>query len=334
MINILGFGICASIIFFGGGKLSYYGDQIAEKSGLGKAWLGLILMATVTSLPELIVGISSSAIIKSADLAVGDVIGSCAFNMAILAILDIFVPKHQHLFFIASGQRHILSASLGLILMAVAGLGLFLPLNFIVLPGLGIISLFFIIVYFASVRIIYQYDFIQKKGESILPQVSNEKSLSLKQLYLQYFFYAVIVIAAAMFIPYFAEKIASYTGLGNTFVGTFLVAASTSLPEVAVSIAAVRMGSVDLAIGNLLGSNIFNMLILAIDDLFYSDGILLKDASDIHLISVFSVVLMASIAIAGFTYQSPKKKFLMAFDALLMLGVFIFSMTIMYVLAK
>lgn len=333
MINIFGFTLCAIIIFFAGKKLSIYGDKIAEKSGLGKAWIGLILMASVTSLPELIVGISSSSIVRSADLAVGDVIGSCAFNLTILAILDIFVPKHQHLFFVASGQRHILSAALGLVLLALAGFGLFLPLDYVVIPGLGIISMLFIIVYLASVRIIYQYDQIRKLTEPESVESENVKSLTLRSLFLRYTGYALIVILAALFVPYFADKIATETGLGTSFVGTVLVAASTSLPEIAVSISAVRMGSVDLAIGNLLGSNIFNMLILALDDLFYTDGILLKDASDIHLISIFSAVVMAGIAIAGFTYQAPKKRFLMAIDAFLMLGVFILNMIILYMLS-
>ena len=114
MTSILGFAACAVIIFFAGKKLSFYGDQIAEKTGLGKAWIGLILLASVTSLPELIVGISSSAMIGSADLAVGDVLGSCAFNLAILAILDIFMPQHQHVFYIASSLRHVFSAALEL----------------------------------------------------------------------------------------------------------------------------------------------------------------------------------------------------------------------------
>ena len=99
MFSIAGFLFCALVIFFAGRKLSWYGDMIAVKTGLGKAWIGLILMATVTSLPELMVGIGSSAIVQSADLAVGDILGSCSFNLAILAVLDIFVPKHQHLFF-------------------------------------------------------------------------------------------------------------------------------------------------------------------------------------------------------------------------------------------
>ena len=147
MASILGFIFCAAIIFVAGKKLSYYGDLIARKTGWGRAWIGLTLMATVTSLPELMVGISSSAIVESADLAVGDVLGSCAFNLAILAMLDILLPRHEHLFFIASSSRHILSAALGMILIALTGLSLFLPQTLILLPGIGMMSMAFVIIY-------------------------------------------------------------------------------------------------------------------------------------------------------------------------------------------
>jgi cation:H+ antiporter len=331
--NLGGFAVCAAIIFFAGQRLSYFGDLIAEKTGLGKAWIGLILMATVTSLPELVVGISSSALVASADLAVGDVLGSCMFNLAILAFLDLFVPKHQHLFFLASPSRHILSATLGTVLIAMVGLGLFLPHDIVLTPGIGVISVIFVIIYLASIRIIYRFDKLLRTSES--QEASQRDDLPpLKKLVLYYMAFAFLIVGAALFIPYFAEGIAVQTGIGNSFVGTVLVAASTSLPEIAVSIAAIRMGSVDLAIGNLFGSNIFNILILAIDDLFYTKGVLLKDASDTHLLSVMSCVIMSAIAIAGFTYRSPNKKYLMALDALLILLFYIANLILLYVITR
>lgn len=332
MIDILGFISCAAIIFFAGKKLSWYGNLIAEKTGLGKAWIGLILMASITSLPELMVGISSSAIVGAADLAVGDILGSCTFNLAILAILDIFVPKHQHLFFVAS-SRHVLSAALSMILIALVGLGLFLPEQIIVLPGIGAISLGFLAIYLLSIRLIYRFETSFKAVENVLEENEKEHP-SLQKILLYYTLFALIIIGAALFIPYFAEKIADQTRLGNSFVGTVFVAISTSLPEIAVSIAAVRFGIIDLAVGNLLGSNIFNILILFIDDIFYTKGILLKDASDIHIISVFSSLVMTAIAIAGFTYRAPKKKFMMAIDAVLMLIFYCINMVLLFYLSR
>ena len=310
--------------------MSFYGDLIAERTGLGKAWIGLILMASVTSLPELIVGISSSAIVQSADLAVGDIFGSCCFNLAILALLDIFVPVRKCLFSIAS-SNHVLSATLGIILIAFAGLALFLPEEIVIIPGIGVSSFVFFGIYLFSIRLIYRFE---KEGKSLenIEHQTKARERSLKKIILLYSVFALIIIIAALFIPHFANQIADETGLGKTFVGTLLVAASTSLPEIAVSIAAVRMGSINLAVGNLLGSNIFNIFILAIDDVFYTKGVLLKDASDINLVSVFSAIVMASITIAGFTFRTETKRFRIAPDSFVILCFYVFSIILLYYL--
>ena len=88
MLLWLGFIVCTTAIVYAGTRLAKYGDIIAEKTGLGRAWIGLVLMASVTSLPELVTGISSVTYADVPDIAVGDVLGSCVFNMLILAILD------------------------------------------------------------------------------------------------------------------------------------------------------------------------------------------------------------------------------------------------------
>lgn len=89
---ILGFIACSAVIFYSGKKLSYYGDQIAKRTGMGSLWTGFILMAIVTSLPEVVLGVSSVSIVGSADLAVGGVLGSCIFNLTILSLLDALSP--------------------------------------------------------------------------------------------------------------------------------------------------------------------------------------------------------------------------------------------------
>lgn len=325
-VNLVSFAVLALIIFLAGIRLSYFGDLLAEKTGLGKAWIGLILMSAVTSLPELMVGIGSVRIVGSADLAVGDIFGSCAFNLMILSLMDVFTPKGQSLLGKVS-QNHILAASLGLILVALAGLGLFLDSDIILAPSIGITSVSFFLIYLASLRIIYSFN---QKHPELSSSDNHEIKYSLKQIIGRYAFFASIIIGAALFLPHFAEKIAQATGLGSSFVGTLFLAVSTSLPEIAVSIAAVRMGSVDLAVGNLLGSNLFNVFILFLDDVFYTKGHLLKDASPSHLISVFSVVIMSAVVIIGLTYHSKNKRYLLAWDTLLILIIYIINIGLLY----
>ena len=89
MLLWIGFIACTAVIVYSGTRLSKYGDVIAEKTGLGRAWIGVVLMASVTSLPELVTGITSVTYANVPDIAVGDVLGSCVFNMLILAFLDV-----------------------------------------------------------------------------------------------------------------------------------------------------------------------------------------------------------------------------------------------------
>ena len=326
IFDIIGFIICAIIIFLAGKKLSLYGDLLAEITGLGKAWIGLILMSAVTSLPELMVGISSVAIIGDADLAVGDIFGSCAFNLGILSLMDFFTPKNKPLFTSAS-KSHIMAAAFGALLIAIAGLGIFLGDAIILSPYIGFTSFAFVIVYLISLRVIYNYQSAQPKT------ADNHTSTSLnkQQIVIRYIAFASVIILTALALPHFAERIAMHTGLGKSFVGTLFLAVSTSLPEIAVSIAAVRMGSADMAVGNLMGSNIFNVFILFLDDLFYARGPLLQHVSSAHLISVFMVLIMSMVAIIGLMFPSQNRRFFLATDTLVILLLYVINIILLYI---
>ena len=154
LITIAGFAGCASLIFYSGKQLTKYGDIIAEHLGLGKAWVGLIMLATVTSLPELSVGISSVTTVKSADLALGDILGSCVFNLFILSLLDALTRKESLLS--KASHTHILAAAMSIILVALVGSGLFLPKDIVIIKWIGFTSLIFIGVYLVSVKIIFK----------------------------------------------------------------------------------------------------------------------------------------------------------------------------------
>ena len=77
MIVWLQFIACTAVIDFAGAKLSKYGDIIADLTGMGRAWIGVVLLASVTSLPELITGISSVTLYDLTNIAVGDALAIC-----------------------------------------------------------------------------------------------------------------------------------------------------------------------------------------------------------------------------------------------------------------
>lgn len=327
IITIIGFLLCAVVIFFAGRRLTKISDKLAISTGMGKLWIGLILVAGVTSLPELMVGISSSAIVESADLAVGDILGSCAFNLGLLSLMDLFTTKRQPLFKIVS-QNHILAAAFGLILITLAGLGIYLNKDLILTPSIGITSFSFVIIYLISIRTIFLFQKSTKQTAN--SEMDHQDAIRLKPLIFDFIVTSIIIVLSALSLPYFAESIAQRSGLSQSFVGMLFLAVSTSLPEVSVSLASIRSGNADLAVGNLLGSNIFNVFILFIDDLFYTKGHILKDTSDGNLISVFFVILMTTVAIIGFMYPQIEKRVVMAWDTFVIFCLYILNLILLY----
>ena len=325
------FIFCTSLIVFAGYKLSIYGDVIAEKTGLGRMWIGIVLMAGVTSLPELITGVSSVTVANVPNIAVGDLVGSCVFNILIIALLDLLHGPGP--IFSRADHGHILSGGFGIILLSLVGINIFLYSQFEGL-GIGFIGLYvplIILIYLIAMRTIYRFE-KRKRVEFIEEEALLYKDVSKKEAYIQYFINAVIIIGAATWLPFIGSEIASMTGWGESFVGNIFVAFSTSLPELVVSISALKIGAMDMAIGNLFGSNLFNMNILAIDDLFYAKGPILYDVSVNHLISGFAAIVMTAIAIVGFTFRSEKHAFMsVSWDAIAILLVYLINVYMLFI---
>jgi cation:H+ antiporter len=331
MIYWIGFIICTSLIVYSGSRLAKYSDIIAEKTGLGRTWIGLALLATVTSLPELMTGISSVTYANVPDIAAGDVLGSCVFNMLILAVLDAFyrpLPISSK-----AAQGNIIAAGFGILLLSIATVSLFMGKNIHPIGWIGPYTLLIMIIYLLAVRLVFFYEkrrisfFVKERAIEL-----KYGDITLKYALVRYCLNALIVIIAAIFLPIIGEGIAQITGLGKTFVGNVFIALATSLPEVVVSLSAVRMDAVDLAIGNLFGSNIFNLFILAIDDLFFLHGPLLSSVESLHIVSALSAISMITIAIIGLTYRAAKKPLLLSWDSIAIIFVFIVNLLLLYTL--
>jgi cation:H+ antiporter len=331
MLLWLGFLVCTGVIVYSGTKLSRYGDVIAEKTGLGKVWIGMVLMASVTSLPELVTGISAVTLAGVPDIAVGDVLGSCVFNMLIIAILDAVyrimpISAKAH-------QGNILSAGFGIILLSMVAASLFLGKYISSIGWIGPYSLFFIIIYFVAVKLVYSYE--KRQISALIKEKAIElryKDIPVKTAVVNYSINAAVVIIAATFLPKIGVGIAETTGLGQTFVGNIFIALSTSLPEVVVSMTAIKIDAIDLAIGNLFGSNIFNIFILAIDDIFFIKGPILSFANPNHIISALSAITMTTIAIIGLTYRASKKRLLLSWDSICIIIIYVLNVMMLYTL--
>jgi cation:H+ antiporter len=295
--------LAGSLIVIGvaGSLLSRYGDAIAEKARLSRSWVGLALLATVTSLPELATGVSAVTVAAVPDIAVGDVLGSCLFNLLLLVGLDYLY--RQESVYTRAHQGHVLSAAFGTLLIGFAGFNLILYRESAppVLAHVGLYSPILVLLYALAARTLFRYE--REQVSRYIEQAPTYPALTLEQAVGRFVAAGVVVVAAGIWLPFLGEEIAVRMGWTESFVGTLLVAAVTSTPELVVTVAAVRLGAIDLAIGNLLGSNLFNIVVLAVDDVFYASGPLLADVSIAHASTAFSAMMMSGLVTVGLTLR-------------------------------
>jgi cation:H+ antiporter len=326
----LQFGICALLIALAGSQLARYGDIIADKTGLGGNWIGLVLLATVTSLPELITGLSAVTAARVPDIAIGDVLGSCVFNLVIITALD-FLRRDESVFTRAS-QGHILSAGFGVILIGIVGFNVLLAGNR-VSPALGHVGVYtpaILLIYLIAMRSVFRYERAQIK-EAVAEQVDRYPETTLRKACVRYTIAALVVIAAGVWLPFVGVELARVMAWQQTFVGTLFVAFATSVPEIVVTVSALRLGALDMAIANLLGSNLFDIAIVAIDDIAFLPGPILAQVSPLHAVSALSAIMMSGVVIVGLLYRPPQRLFRgVGWASLFLLTIYLLNTFVLY----
>lgn len=329
MILWLQFIACAGVILISGTYLSKYGDVIAEKTGLGRTWIGVVLMASVTSLPELITGISSVAVYDLPDIAAGNILGACMLNLVMIPVLDALggsapISSRVH-------QGHVLTAGFGILLLGIVTLSTIIGADLPAIGWLGVNSLILIAIYLLAMRTVFAYE--KRRIAEFVKEMAEEvqyRDISKSKAYVMFAANALLIIGAAIYLPHLGEEIAARTGLGQTFVGSVLIAVSTTLPELVVSVSALMIGAADMAVGNLFGSTVFNLFVLALDDIFYTAGPLLAHVSGNHLVTSVSAIIALSIAIIGLIYRADKKPVFFAWDSLAILAIYVFALSVLY----
>jgi len=288
--------ICILIIFFSGKKVAKYGDIIADRTGIGQVWMGIIAVAAITSLPELFTGISAVTLVDAPDLTVGNLIGANAFNLLNLALLDIF---HRNGILMATvSPTHRLTGWFSLLLVLVVAISLFVSVWFYAMPigWIGWYTPVIIILYLVSVRQIFHFE----RRQPSLPETGiYQGEEPLRRIYLYFGISAAFIIGAGIWLAAIGDEIALVTGWGQSFVGSLLLAFVTTLPEITVSFAAMRIGAIDLAVANIIGSNLFNLTIMPITDIIYTKGPILAGVSEGHLVTAVAVAVMRLLFITG-----------------------------------
>ncbi len=309
------FLVCGAAIVLAGMKLSRLGDIIGEKLRIGSTWVGLVLLAAVTSMPEMITSCTAGAI-EAPDMAVGNLFGSNLFNLAILGILGLTMPRLAK--WNDKNREHILSCGLNQLMMSVALVAIIIykvagdrissqELSLARIP-VGLCSIIILAVYFLSMYLLFVHEKSRSVADRKAPSYKEEKLLNVS---IRFALCAAIIVGAGWRMVLLGDSLAEMPidlfgmrlTLGQSVIGTLFLAVATSLPELTVCFAAIRMGAVDMAIGNVFGSNIFNIATIFLADTFFTEGPILAHVSSIHIITGLLVVLISGVFILGTTYR-------------------------------
>ncbi len=302
--------------------LAKYGDVIAIQTGLGGMFIGILLMAGATSLPELLT--SMEAVRQNTpNIAAGNLLGSNTFNMLLLAILDLLHRSQRILR--KAAMRHALTGSLAILMI---GLVLFFMSAEIEIKvgWVGLDSLIIIGAYVFALRLISGGQEKGKPTEKYIPEGTPKLWIGI----VGFAAAAGVLIFITPIMVGASNEIALITGLGTTFVGTTLVALVTSLPEMVTTIAAIRIGASDMAIGNLFGSNMFNMFALGLTDLFYTQGRFLATIDPAFMLVGLFGLLMTAIGLVGNLAKLEKRFWFIEIDSLLLFILYFSGMWLIY----
>lgn len=316
------FIISSTILVVTAMQLAKYGDIIAIRTNLGGMFVGTLLLAGATSLPELLTTINSLGQ-NVPNLAAGNMFGSNMFNMLMLAILDLTNQNTRILRQVA--MKHALTAGLAILLIGMAIFFIDINQNWKI-GWVGLDSILLMGVYLGGVRLL--------QGNSNPPPVSaselDPKLPPLWKALLGFSIATAILVAVAPMLVSSSARIAEITGLGTGFVGIVLLGMITSLPELVTTISAARMGAYDLAVGNLFGSNVFNMFALGLTDVFMTSGRFIGAIDRNFAIAGMLSLILTTLGLLGNLARLERRLLFIEIDALLLIMVYITGLWVLF----
>lgn len=308
------FSLSAALLLLSGVFVTQYSKKISEQSGLSRLWIGMMLLAPLSSSGEFISSMTAIMFLRAPDIAFGNIFGSNIFNLMILGFLIPVLTYRTPLFSIKGilHERDILLSAWGMILIVISMMGIFLtesiPKSFYF-----IFSLLIALGYLFGVRMMASYEKLET--EEIFKV--HLKTTTITWVY--FLIWGGVMVISGIWITYLSDQIASYPFeifggkilLGHTFVGTLFLATATSLDEAIIAISAIKMSASELAIGNIFGSNLVNLFFIPILDSVYKlkYGVhIFFDVRSTHLFTGLVVICLTALAAAGILYRSKKRK--------------------------
>lgn len=336
------FAASAVPVWIAGTKLSGYAAIISKRTGFGQALVGLVLLGGITSLPEIATSVTASWS-GNAALAVNNLLGGVAMQVVVLAIGDLFIGKRA-LTGILPRPHIVLQAALCIVLLVLVAAGIIA--GDIMLFGFGAWSLAVLIAYFLTLwiaqsaegRVVWiSRELEQRKQETQADDnkgqsgdESEGSSTSMRRVVLKTIAAAVVILVAGFVLTKTGEAIAEATGLGQSFFGAVFLAIATSLPELSSVISALRHGHEMLAIGDVLGGNLFDLALVFVVDAIYAGGPVLNEVGTFSAFAALLGIALTTFYIIGMIERRGRLIFRMGYDSLAVLVCYATGLAILY----
>jgi cation:H+ antiporter len=312
------------LIYIFGNMAAKAADVIAEKMQWSRAFMGAIFLSMITSFPELFTGISAVTIVKDNNMALGEIMGSCIFNLFIIVLIELLYRKLK-IYSLKTKKINFLSYSYSFIIIAVVTFLIAVKFNLGFL-SIGFSSLIIIILYVFFVRILFRE---KKEIDVDLTKIYQKRSL--KREVILFIISSFIIIGVGIYLPIVGGEISTLMNWNGAFIGVVFLALVTSFPELIVCISAARIGSMEMVFGNIAGSNLFNISIIFILDIFYRKGLFLADVSERYVPIGIIIMLMNFIVLFAIMRKSKKRLFsIISINALALAVLYIISIYLSY----
>lgn len=333
-VLVIIFLITAGVITYVGYHLSAYADQLADQTGIGEAATGAILLGAVTSLSGIATTVTA-AIQLDAGLAVSNAIGGIVAQTTFLAIADLTYRKINLEHAAASMSNIMYGVILMILLIELLFLSVTPPLTIWGFhPGILLIP----VTYIAGLKMVSGAEKKpmwrpRKTQETELDiPLEENKNKKLTPLILRFLVSAVIIAICGYVVAQAGIGLSTKTGLSSSFIGALFTSIATSLPELVVTVTAVRQGALTLAVGNILGGNSFDILMVPLADIFYQDGSILHNSGSESTVIMVLACFITSVLILGLIDREKRGVGNIGWESVTVLITFVIGYTVLYLI--
>lgn len=334
----------ALFVWLAGTRLSLYANAINEATGIGQAVVGLVLLAGVTSLPELAISVTS-ATAGDAKLAINNLFGSTAMQVTMLVVIDIYIGRRA-LTSVPPDPTLILLGLLNVLLLVVAAAGILV--QDIPVAGAGLWAWACLAGYFGSVWILSRargrkpwvaapapqpgQNAAERRERRSAELTGKLEGIPLGGLIFRTVAAGAIILVAGFVLARTGSAIAEQTGIGSSFVGFVLIAISSSLPELSSVISAARIGRLTMAISDILGTNLINVGLIFVVDAVASGEPVLNRLGTFAAFGALLSILLTTLFLIGLAERRDRTLWRLGFDSGAVLVAYVGGVMLLYTL--